>query len=337
MPVALCFNAFAHFLVDAISVTTLFSAGLAGEALTLAVVLYNTLAFSTQCLVGLVLDRLGKLLRWDLAAMLAVILGFALPLPGLARVCIVGLGNSLFHVAGGTMTLQSSRGKAWKLGLFVAPGALGVTLGTVSPVYGWYLCAALVLCALGLAYAWPRTPMTLELLPEDLPQDRLPLLTVVLLTLAVAVRAIGGSALHFPWKTGAGAAFLLTAFVMAGKAAGGFICDRLGAGRTALLSIPLAAVLSAFFPESAVLSLLGQFLLNLSMPVTLWLLYEAMPDAPAFAFGLAASALWPGTIAGMLFRLTGPALWCCILLSFLFGLGAILYAEKQLKLKERKR
>ena len=40
---------------------------------------------------------------------------------------------------------------------------------------------------------------------------------------------------------------------------------------------------------------MGQFLLNLTMPVTLWLLYLAMPDSPGFAFGLAASALWPGT------------------------------------------
>lgn len=332
---ALFFNAFAHFLVDAISVTTLFSSGLTGERLMIALVVYNTLAFSTQCLVGLALDKYGKAMHFDIAAMLTVILGFALPLPGLARVCIVGLGNSLFHVAGGTMTLQSCRGKAWKLGVFVAPGAFGVTLGTAYPVYGGYLCAALALCALGLAYFWPRTPMTLELRHEDQPRTQLPLLPVLLLTLAVAVRAVGGSAVRFPWKNGAGAAFLLTAFVFFGKAAGGFLCDRFGAGKTALLSIPLAAVLSAFFPENAALSLLGQLLLNLSMPVTLWLLYEAMPDAPAFAFGLAASALWPGAIAGMLFRLTGPALWCCIILSFLFGLGAILYAENKLNIKER--
>ena len=332
---ALFFNGLAHFLVDAISITTLFSAGLTGETLTLALVLYNTLAFSTQCLVGLVVDKYGKAMHFNIAAMLTVILGFALPLPGLARVCIVGLGNSLFHVAGGTMTLQNSRGKAWRLGVFVAPGALGVFLGTAYPVFGWYLCAALVLCALGLAYFWPRTPMTLELRYEDLPWEKLPLAPVLLLTLAVAVRAIGGAAVSFSWKTSTLAAFALAAFVFAGKTAGGFVCDRLGAGKTALLSIPLAAVLTVCFPGNMALSLLGQFLLNLTMPVTLWLLYEALPDTPAFAFGLAASALWPGTIAGMLFRLTGPALWCCIILSFLFGLLAILYAEKAMNLKER--
>ena len=97
---ALLFNSFAHFLVDAISITTLFSAGLSGEMLTIGLVVYNTLAFSTQCLVGLVVDKYGKAMDFDIAAMVTVILGFALPLPGLARVCIVALGNSLFHVAG---------------------------------------------------------------------------------------------------------------------------------------------------------------------------------------------------------------------------------------------
>ena len=66
------------------------------------------------------------------------------------------------------------------------------------------------------------------------------------------------------------------------------------------------------------------------MPVTLWLLYRAMPDFPGFAFGLAASALWPGTIAGRLMHLTGPLLWLCVIVSFVFGLGAILWSERKM-------
>ena len=66
------------------------------------------------------------------------------------------------------------------------------------------------------------------------------------------------------------------------------------------------------------------------MPVTLWMLFRLLPDDPAFAFGLAASALWPGTIAGALFTLTGPALWACVIASFLFGLVAILYGTSKL-------
>ena len=67
------------------------------------------------------------------------------------------------------------------------------------------------------------------------------------------------------------------------------------------------------------------------MPVTLWLLYLSIPDAPAFAFGLAASALWPGTIAGLLFQLSGPSLTAWLLLSFLFALFAILISIRRIK------
>ena len=325
-------NSAAHFLVDALCVTTLLSAGAEGAALTAAVVVYNCLAFGTQCLAGLLLDRVRHEAAWNSAAMVLTALGFALPLPFFARVVMAGAGNSLFHVAGSVMTLRESRGRAWQLGVFVAPGALGVTLGMTAPRFGWVLAALLALAAVLVPWLAARTPRTLEYdhaAEHGLPE--LPLAAVLLLTAAVAVRAVGGAAVRFPWKSGAGAAWLMTAFVAAGKAAGGFVCDRLGARRTAWVSIPLAAVCIAFFAAYPAPSLIGQLLLNLTMPVTLWLLYRAMPDQPGFAFGLAASALWPGTIAGLLLRLTGPALWACVLASFLFGLFAVFYSVRAIK------
>lgn len=327
----LFFNSLTHFFVDALCITTLFSAGLEGEASFLAVVAYNTLAFSTQCLVGLLTDHVKRPLSFELGAMAAVILGFALPLPAFVRIALVSQGNSFFHVAAGTMTLEDSRGQARALGIFVAPGAFGVTLGSCFPSFGWPLAAGLLLCGAAVAYFYPRRPATLEYRVESergLP--RFPLCAVLLLTAAVAIRALGGSAVSFPWKTGAGAAFLMTGFVFAGKVLGGFLCDRLKPGRTALISLLPAAVCIAFFADYALPSLIGQLLLNLTMPVTLWLMFEAMPEAPGFAFGLAASALWPGTIAGMLLQLSGPALRVCELGTILFGLAAILLSEKQI-------
>ena len=95
--------------------------------------------------------------------------------------------------------------------------------------------------------------------------------------------------------------------------------------------MPLACVLVAFCFFWMVPSLAGQLLVNLTMPVTLYLMYRAVPDSPGFAFGLAASALWPGTIAGGLIQLTG--LWQAVLIiaCFAFGLISILYADRRLK------
>ena len=322
-------NSLAHLLVDGVCAATIFGPVRDNANLTTLVLLYNTLAFSTQCLVGLAADRIRRHGIAGAAAMALVSLGFALPVPGIARICLVGLGNSLFHVAGGAMTLERSAGKAGPLGVFVAPGAIGLTLGTLWPRLGIVFAVLLVLCAAAVIPLEKASPFKLQ--PETEGKTRISMTVPLLLTLAVAVRAVGGCAVSFPWKTGAAMALVMTLCVFAGKTAGGFLCDRIGAGKTAPLSILPAAVLIAFCSAWAVPSLAGQLLLNLTMPVTLWLLYRAMPESPGFAFGLAASALWPGTIAGQLMHLTGPLLWLCVIVSFVFGLGAILYAESELK------
>ena len=320
----LCLNAAAHLLVDGLCAATMFGALAAEEHLPLMILLYNTLAFSTQCLVGLAADRLKSDRIAAAVSMLCIVLGYALPVPGWARVGLIGLGNSVFHVAGGRMTLLQSRGRAWPLGVFVAPGAVGLTLGTIWPKLGAVFAILLSVCAV-LELLIPG-----EAAISHSEKARGSLLVPVLLTLAVAVRAVGGSAVSFPWKTGAQSALLLTGFVFAGKLLGGFLSDRIGARKTVWFSILPAAVLIAFCAAWAAPSLLGQLALNLTMPVTLWLLWRAMPDAPGLAFGLTASALWPGMITGQLMTLTGPALWACVLLSFGFGLWAILYAERSI-------
>lgn len=327
MNALLIVNAAAHLLTDAVCAAALFGFAADSGHLAEAVLLYNTLAFSTQCVVGLVTDGTVKRPeRLAGAALLAVSLGYFLPLPWVFRICAVGLGNSLFHVAAGTVTLETSAGKAAPLGIFVAPGAVGLALGTLFPAWGNILAGlALILSGIMLRYPAPREPKR-----PDAPAGKTPWAAAAALLLAVAVRAVGGAAADFPWKTGAETGLLLAGFVAAGKATGGWLCDRKGAGTAAWLSLPAAALLIALCARWAVPALAGQFLLNLTMPVTLWLLYRAMPDAPGFAFGLAASALWPGALLGQYIRLTGVWQIGLLLLCFLSGLAAILYARRKI-------
>ena len=337
----LILHAAAHLLVDALCAATLFGpVKAAARDLGLMILFYNTLAFSTQCLVGLAADRVKKHVPAASLSMLAVAAGFALPVPPLVRVLLVGLGNSVFHVAGGAFTLEKSRGRAAGLGVFVAPGAIGLTLGTLWPSLGTLFAVLLTLCAvleIPLSHILRgREPggETAETVPEPAADRRKILAAILLLTAAVAIRAVGGSAASFPWKTGAAASLILTMAVWAGKTAGGFLCDRTGPIRPAMISIPAAAVCIAFCSAWMFPSLIGQFALNLTMPVTLWLLYRAMPGDPGLAFGLAASALWPGTIAGKLIRLTGPAAQALTVLTILFGLFAVLYSARVLLPRE---
>jgi FSR family fosmidomycin resistance protein-like MFS transporter len=345
-------NALAHFLVDWTCVSAVFASDAAGTELFYAILLYDTLAFSTQCVIGLVLDRirsrtekrgqgscgLVESLGMGIVAFGAVLLkvlsvsGYRSGFLFMLGIVVIGLGNSLFHVAGGIVTYKRSGGKAAPLGVFVAPGAFGVTLGTLFPQTDWAAAVLLIaVCAVSaVVYGrMSRAEISAERgrpeQPEE-PED-FPALSVILLTAAVAVRAIGGSAVSFTWKTGVVSALLLTLFVFLGKSLGGFVCDRTGASKMAAVTIPAAAVLTAFLSQSMAASLAGQFLINLSMPVTLWLLHRLLPKEPGLAFGLAASALWPGTAAGHLIDLAGSARQILIIISFLFGTFAIIYAE----------
>ena len=350
----LLFNAISHFLVDAACVAALFSFGTETLAISSAVIVYNTLAFSTQCLAGLFMDRFLKRERTrsdylmlcgtlQAAAMFVVAAAALYPFGLMAKAILIGLGNSVFHVSGGSVTLDRSGGKAAPLGIFVAPGAFGVTLGVLYPQILDYICLVLGIAAIACFGIYRRS--VFHMAPDDDPSSDPtaagqvsersakidPLLPVAFLTVAVAVRAIGGSAVEFTWKTGAAASLLLTLFVFLGKALGGFICDKFGVVKPAIASIAVAAVLTAFFAWSMPLSLIGQLLINLSMPVTLWLMYRHIPQYPGLAFGLAASALWPGTLFGGLIKLTGPLQSLLIIVCFLLGLGAIIYSEKVLR------
>ena len=190
-----------HFLVDALSITILFHEGVDTNLIAIAVVLYNTLAFSTQCLVGFLLDEVKRTRFFTAASMLTIILGFIMPLPFLCRVAVVAAGNSFFHVSAGKMTLLTSGNSARNLGIFVAPGAIGVTLGTCFPRFGWPLCAAMLICAAIICFSKHFDYVTHKDLPGysvSAQKSEFPLLSILLLCCAVAVRAVGGSVIDFP-------------------------------------------------------------------------------------------------------------------------------------------
>lgn len=321
----LILNALAHFLTDAVCASALFGPiAAAGGDFSLALIIYNTAAFTLQCVAGLLTDSLRRHERLAALGLALCAIAALLPMPGYAAAAVLGLGNCVFHVAGGTVTLKGCS-SAGPLGVFVAPGAVGLALGTLMPELRPWLCAAALLAAAAMWLSARDEPELVRRQP-----GRVPWGAVAALTLAVAVRAIGGCAADFPWKTTAAMGLVTAVLVFAGKSLGGFVCDRLGPTRTALISVPAAAVLTAFCAAWAAPALAGQLLLNLTMPVTLWLIYRAMPESPGFAFGLAAAALWPGTLAGQLISLTGAWNSALILVSFAAGLAAIIYAEKKL-------
>ena len=294
----------AHFAVDlacGFVCLGVFVPGAASlEEAALGVFLYNLLAFAAQPLLGAVCDRFPRR-PWAALGCLTVAAGALLGCLSLGwgAVVLCGLGNALFHPGGGRDALVSSPGTLWQGGVFVSTGALGVALGMFwgtafpRPWMAGALAALLGLCAL---FCW-KTPLFQPKRGAAIPgASSLPFWWVVGLALgSVALRAFVGGAVPLPWKTGlwalaaAAAAFL-------GKAAGGFLADRLSprlAGVGALLlSLPLLCLGWAH----PLPSLLGLLCFNMTMPVTLGAVTDKLPNAPGLAFGLTAQFLFVGTL-----------------------------------------
>lgn len=294
----------AHFAVDlacGFVCLGVFVPGAASlEEAALGVFLYNLLAFAAQPLLGAVCDRFPRR-PWAALGCLTVAAGALLGCLSLGwgAVVLCGLGNALFHPGGGRDALVSSPGTLWEGGVFVSTGALGVALGMFwgtafpRPWMAGALAALLGLCAL---FCW-KTPLSQPERRAAIPgASSLPFWWVVGLALgSVALRAFVGGAVPLPWKTGlwalaaAAAAFL-------GKAAGGFLADRLSprlAGVGALLlSLPLLCLGWAH----PLPSLLGLLCFNMTMPVTLGAVTDKLPNAPGLAFGLTAQFLFVGTL-----------------------------------------
>lgn len=147
--------------------------------------------------------------------------------------------------------------------------------------------------------------------PFDLAGQAAPLLP---LFLAVVLRSYLGMNQRFPWAEAG--AFALPLALALGKAAGGFLSDRLGPRRAAAVSLGAAAALYLFsgFPPAGALAV---FAFQMTMPITLWAAARCLPGAKGFAFGLLTFALFLGFLPGWMGwpPLSGP--WSCAAVSLL--------------------
>ena len=263
---------------------------------------YNSCAFALQLPLGVVADRIGR--GWRTAALGAALVAagsLCAPIPLLACV-VAGVGNALFHLGGGQEVLLLSGAQAGPSGVFVASGAVGVWLGVFCARIG--AISPLIPVPVMLAAAFLLNRMgrreTGESRTWNGDMAAVPLLGAGLLTLTIVLRSWVGTQMAFPWKAGLwGLAVVLA--VAAGKALGGLLGDRLGWGRTGLITLLLAAV--CFLPSFrfAGAGLAASVLFNTTMAITLAALARTFgAEHCGAAFGLTTFALFLGLIPDLL-------------------------------------
>ena len=269
-----------HFLVDGVCAWAMLGRLGGGYG---GLLVYNFCAFALQLPLGAVLDRLGGrktplcFAWWGCA--LTVLGAWLHP-------AVLGLGNALFHVGGGVDVIRDG-GKCEKLGIFVAPGALGrFAGGLLAGKMPWLTVFAGAAMAALLCFV--RSPG--ELSAE--PSRKNPVFLAGCCFFVVVLRSFVGFQVVFSWKTGA-LAFAAVLAVVLGKMAGGVLAARFGSRAVTVCSLTAAAVCYAW-GEIPAFGLLALLCFNMTMPLTLYALWRRFPRFPGTVFGSLTTALFVG-------------------------------------------
>lgn len=244
--------------------------------------IYNFCAFAMQLPLGILLDAYMDRKREtrELLPFLALTLGAFLTAAGcFGGVITLGLGNALFHSGAGILSIMEDDASGMHgagLGVFVAPGAIGLYLGTVLqsaarvPLVA-VVSAVLAICVLLLYRSLSCCPQPLPSVPEKEPFAGRALIALALCFGVVVIRSSVGFAVSFSWKTGFLLSFLSVIALASGKAAGGFAAAHFGMRKTVVVSLLVSAAAFCrkdFLPAG----MLALFAFNMTMPLTLYLL-----------------------------------------------------------------
>lgn len=315
-----------HFLVDALCCCCMLllvrssdSNALLGVYLT-----YNVVAFMTQPLTGMLADRLQRrhwllmaasllLALAVLTAALIVALGWNHLSPDMLFVVAVllGGGNSLFHVWGGKQVAVATDNDIRALGVFVSTGAFGLSVGALCCSWPVLFAFLLLIPLLSVAYLHVEPSQTPavdapQTTAADAPHSKPSYSPVVVWTAVVAVAAVVlfRSFVGEKLTTGIDKTQLLIllfgAVSMAGKMAGGWIALRLGIVRALVVVLVAFALCFLLRDTSVAVVLAGLFLINCTMPVTLYWANALLPGREGLAFGLLAAVLVPGYLLAVL-------------------------------------
>jgi hypothetical protein len=294
----ICLSA-GHFLIDLVSAFVVYRAisaiGLTGGTALPVIILYNALAFGSQWIAGMIADRYRLYTAFIPVSLIGAAVALSLPFP-MGTVILIGLGNALYHVGAGSLVLCSSGGKATPAGIFIAPGAVGLMLGTITRGNALYLLpiAVGVLVAAVLALAL-RYPVPNNNQPHGIPTGHAALATG-LLVLVVFFRSVIGTSLAFPWKILTVTPFVMAVAVFAGKILGGIVADRKGYWKAGVLPLAIAVILLPFGFTVPAVGIATALLVQMTTAVTLTRLYLLSPNRPGLVFGLTTLAILAGDL-----------------------------------------
>lgn len=292
-----------HFIVDFVCAIFIlgklpYIAETNSELIT-SLIIYNFFAFAFQVPLGYILDKF-KIYKYIAIIGLCIIgLCYLINFNNIFILAtLVGIGNALFHLEGGVNIYGLSDRKAFLNGLFVAPGALGIFLGTTfhDELIVTYLPIALIFISIPLLFLVQKQEIYKEL--EENKKDNFnnfsAALIVILIGISIIIRSIGGSAIVYTWKSGFTLGIIYTISIVIGKAFGGLLADKFGLLKVALISLTCSAVCLLLGYNVHIFAYIGILLFNIPMSITLTILENTLTKKIACAVGLNTMFLFIG-------------------------------------------
>lgn len=268
------------------------------ENAVLCLLIYNSFAFVLQVPFGYLTDKLLKPKLAAIFGLCLIALSFLFWNTFYTPIFLASIGNALFHVGGSSLVLSIKKKRATLSSIFVAPGGIGLAIGTflsVSYLEVNNLVFPLLLMLISFILYHIKTPTyNREANGKSISNNSL--LIISLIMIPIAVRSLIGLSSEFPWKENQLLLLFFIASIALGKVVGGIMVERYGLAKVGVGGFLVSAPLLAFYSSVPFVGILGVFIFNFTMPVTLIAILNHMPDKKGFAFGLTTAALFIGSI-----------------------------------------
>jgi FSR family fosmidomycin resistance protein-like MFS transporter len=270
---------------------------------------YAVLGFGGQLPVGIFLDRSKRIQGFALAGLALLAIAVFLSVWSIAgAIVFAGLASAFVHVAGGAISLHAADGKAGWLGVFTAPGVLGLAAGTLLGAVGVALPLVIgVLVLLGISIQYLQRDVPYQLYDKPAQQldshDWIMLGLLLLMSFRSLVYDILHQLGHYPDY---GILYIgLSTF--AGKLLGGWMADRLGWKPVIYGSLVAAWLFLGVGPNNLYTLCAGIACIQSSVPLTLLMMVRSLPVYPAtgVAFSLGTSVALAGLPLYMFPQKTG--------------------------------
>ncbi len=249
----------------------------------LMLIVYAIIGFGGQLPVGMWLDSSRSFKSFSKASLILLLVSLVTwCINPYAGIVVAGFSSAFVHVTGGAVCLEASDNRVGPLGLFTAPGVLGLALGTVSSSLSafWLLVPGLSVLLISVFLFRQKNSIVFHAAQPAKPlldgHDWIMLgilLTVTLRSLVYDIIQQVGQ--H--WQQGL-LVIGISAFL--GKIIGGFVADKIGWKTWVYITLPLAFVLLQFGRDNIYMLGFGIACLQSSVPISLLLMRQSLPQYP---------------------------------------------------------